>query len=741
MLISKPHSLSSVAAQLMILVLVAFFHFAKAEEKPSTAKVTKSNASFSVPLSIFVDIAPYKNFQDAIEEKNYETLTQEQLSANTLAYAAKELQEHLLLAKVRTKIVTLRSESVGSAFVLAPDFRERKRINSRFQHLATGDSAIEGAHRVRPLKNGDVLIQGDSAIGVLYGVYALLQQLGFAWDDPYEVFFPSPRSMQGSLNWHEIVQYPRFLNRGFWIYGEREIPKEFAMWMARNRLNIGGIPPKDLKYKLGLKTWRGEHNLIQEEFSKPNLFENHPEWFSLKDGKRIRIEPSGTYTNPAFENIEAARYFADRITQRLINGDLKGTDILNLWPADDRFATAFDKSRKNANPTDQLLQFYIEVVKKLEGAYRSSELKQPVTVAGISYYQTMVPPASLQNIRFLEKANYAQVLYPIDRSWSGPINANLAQRTLNQELISTMRNWQTRANFSYGLVEYHNMSSYAGIALTDHLYFAENLQAYLSNVGENLDFLYAYMHPLLRNPGPRRLTNQLLATQSWSSGHKLEPKNVSQSSQEITASYFHRRYGKYSKEWQGIYANIAKSVSNASEMFGTNSLQWLVLQKQIWAVPFYTQSEVCDLIGRYRLGGAQELAGKFSKGAFFESNGLSRSSFVGLDESLRQQRRSIENAESAMRNVSDPLISSRMRADMDWFRSTASRYKLLSHAAELQSDKCIGGKTAHAIEKKMLNEIQFLKESSTTNDTLSPVDQRSFLEMYRKLVSTQLSGG
>jgi hypothetical protein len=96
------------------------------------------------------------------------------------------------------------------------------------------------------------------------------------------------------------------------------------------------------------------------------------------------------------------------------------------------------------------------------------------------------------------------------------------------------------------------------------------------------------MHPLLTNPGPRRLTNALLAKLAW---RDVYSGDEAAGAEQIVQSYFKRRYGADAAEWREVYELMARSVENAREMFAWQSLFWVLFQEQLWAEPPYSRAE------------------------------------------------------------------------------------------------------------------------------------------------------
>ena len=332
---------------------------------PEGAPASSNPSTFSVPRKIVVSVAPYGTVEEALQDEQRIDWLRDEAAARaiTLAYAAKELADHLALAGVPASLSADGSAPAESAIVLgihdpgAPDTPAGPG-GPKVAYDTLGDQG----YAISPWQ-GRIYITANDRVGVLNGVYGFLDQLGFAWYDPYETHVPDQSSLAGPVSWRAIQEVPRVRLRGYWIYGDAQIPDEFAVWLARNRLNVGGRAKPFVHHRLGLKGWGGGHDLLQQEFSRPGLFEQHPEWYALFGGVRRPIQPSGTYFNPAFSSASAAVYFADRMIERLESGDLRDIDILNVWPTDDRF-NLFDQSPEAiavGNETDNLLTFYVNV--------------------------------------------------------------------------------------------------------------------------------------------------------------------------------------------------------------------------------------------------------------------------------------------------------------------------------------------------------------------------------------------
>lgn len=687
------------------------------------------SSTFPLPRRIVVSVAPYASVDDALRAGEGVDWTRDRprSRAITMAYAASELRDHLAMAGIDASISAAPASPTQPAIVLwSRDGASPDPSAPPADLPVTYESLGDQGYAVTP-RGGSVYVTANDRIGLLNGVYGLLEQLGFAWYDPYETTVPAMSLLTRRIPWTQTQSRPRVNLRGFWTFGDADLPDEFAVWLARNRLNIAGRADWRLTSKLGLKGWGGGHDLLQQEFSRPGLFEQHPDWFALIDGVRQPVAATGNYFNPSFASSGAADYFAERLIDRLESADLRGIDVVNIWPTDDRF-NRFDQSEAAAalgNETDNLLNFYANVGRRLREAHAEGRLSRPVRVAGISYFLTMNPPSNRSIVQDLVGTDYLHLFFPIDRDWSGPIDADLAGRDTNRKLMADLAAWQSVASLDYGIVEYHNLSVYGAVGLTDSPYFAANF----AKLAEGRDGLYAYMHPLLRNPGPRRLTNQLLAKLTWedTSGTGAGIPLV-QAGERVIGEYFQRRYGAQAAEWRAIHDLMSQSVENARELFGINSLSWLLLQEQIWAAPFYTRTQVVEYLPRFRDGGMQDLPAAFSGVT------TQRATFRGLDDSIRLQTEAAARWRTLLAAPIGPVVRRHMESDIEWFEATASRYRLMSATCDYVAAREHGADVTGP-RTRVMREVEFLRQSRVVEDTVSPVDQRGFLELHALLVA------
>ena len=671
--------------------------------------------------SIMVPVSPYSTYEEALaDEKNINWSTEAQkANAITTAYAGLELKSHFELLGKKVKVLTYNKNKTENHIVLVLRevlFKNHPKIAEGVNFENLGGQGFS----IIPHKN-TIYITANSRIGLLYGSYGLLKRMGFAWYNPTETIIPQKVNKKPSF--YKISKSAYLDFRGFWTFSEENLSVKRVQWLARNRFNIAGKTKNYLAKKLGIKIWGGEHNLIQEEFSKEGLFKLHPEWYTLHENQHFKVKSKGNYTNPSFANKDAAEFFADRMIERLATGNLSHIDILNIWPADRR-SGRLDQSQQAkevGNFTDTLLFFYSIIADRLQRAYDDGVLKRKVTLAGISYHLTLEPPTNTEVIEKLESQNYLHIFYPSTRDWSYAINQSLDQSDANKRLYDSFNEWQKRTNFKHGVVAYNNKSNYSAIALTDHINFGENFSFYFPKKGG----LYAYMHPIKDNPGPLQLTNALIAELAW----KSRNEEAKSKALEVIDLYFNKRYGKFAKDWKGVYDLMSVSVSNAKNIFESESLNTVLFQDMYWADPPFTMEEVVTFIPYYRKGGPQKIPNGFE----YKNGSTSEANFIGLDRSIEIQSQMKIKWNSIIEKVKDQKIKARMQNDIDWFEATNRRYVLMA----LCSDYIIAefnGNPIEELKNQIRSKIAYLEKTKVTNDAVSPVNQRVFLEVIKKRI-------
>lgn len=625
-----------------------------------------------------------------------------------LVYAAAELEEHLRLGGVR---VTLSDEAPLAFRLMTWDDPAAAAARAALTPMT---SLPAQAYAIVPSSDGVSVVGGD-ALGTLYGVYRLLEELGFRWFDPRESHVPT--LAPGEVHsWRVLVESPRARLRGFRTV-DHEAPPSFLVWMARNRLNLVGPADPMLARKLGITLWAASHSYLPEALAADSIFRRHPDWYGSHRFRRQRITDVDSYFNPAFSNPEMGLFVGDALVERLRDdGDLSWAGLLSVWPADARSGT-FDESfgaRRIGNASDNLLSFQLRLSKTLEAARREGQLSRNVSLGGIGYYETWDLPTNEAIVDRVAARDFVQVLYLNERDWNAPVLLASPENRPNQRLSSFLGSWAATP-LSRGVCEFHNYSMLGGLAFTNlrHL-FADIRALTVANRG-----LYCYMHPLLSNAGPRRILDLGLARASWAS-------NRPETQEEFLRGYFEARYGPLAGEWLEVHEIVAASLENVRQMFLFASLEGLLLDQR-HARPEYRPAEVLEWIPRYEAGGTAELPARLDLGSW------ENDTFVGLSRSLSLQAEALRRW-TAVRASAPVEWGPALDQDISWFESTLARYALLAEAVALfRAEHDPEGPRVNEVRSRA-NEVLRLCDAldgPLLRATVSGIDQAAFLPPYR----------
>lgn len=680
-------------------------------------------SKFGLPRVIVADLTPFKSLDAAIAaQTSFASLSnQAARDAATLAYAVKELQAHLKFLGIKPSTAPKAWTSGPGSIVLVID-RNAQLPAAAMPEVSFGSQA----HRIEK-RNGSVRIIAKSGVGALYGAYSFLEQLGFDWPDINTMIVPSRERARNALaNMTSSVWAPKQEFRGFWIPEPARKDKRFLVWMARKKFNVGHSAFPDTRKMLGIYGWGGGHQLIEEEFSRAGLFEKYPEWFARVRFFKRPVASKDAEFNPSFASVGAAIYFADRLAHRLEYGDLKAYDIINIWQVDS-FGRAFDEGWSAwwlGNESDNLLFFYGNVVDRLAQHVASGRLGRRVIVAGASYRQTMDAPTDAANAKRLEGKAYMHLFYPIERDWS-PLRQRPDASFNNDRISRQISDWKKAASLAYGYVDYHNMSRYGGLALSDYHNFAANHEV----LSQNGLILFAYMHVALDDPGPRRLTHAMAARLGWSqSSASGKPASTLRDGADVIRSYFANRFGDQASGMRNAYAQVAQATSNAGQIFGMDSLHMLLVQQLVWDESLYSPEEVRAFVAGFLKGGRQWRPGKFYGPSDYRSN------FVGIEASIALIRKAILIARAEAGTTKSADVRASIFAEIAWFESTLNRYR----ASQLLGQALLEGERSpryKALTAQLLHVLSQLEASPNLRGTVTEVNQTEFIGQYRKLAN------
>ncbi len=284
--------------------------------------------------------------------------------------AAKELVEHLeRMTGVRLPRATLPDVPTESIPIyLGQAGAEELDAASR----AAGDNVSSFTLRVA---EGRIDIRGLGAEGTLFGVYELLEQIGFRWYIPGDLGTVVPEGNRVRVKLQSTTQAPSMDYRV--LQSMAPLP-----WYQRQRL--GGNPRSTGAH--------GLPGLPAAGSAGRALFEQHPELFSLIDGERKPRQH-------CLSNPETLRRVVDAL--RNILKDNPDRKYIGMGPRDGRGFCECDGCRAldggvidpfygQESMTDRYVEFFNRVLENLEADYPDLHLVWYV------YGLHMMPPASVK---------------------------------------------------------------------------------------------------------------------------------------------------------------------------------------------------------------------------------------------------------------------------------------------------------------------------------------------------------
>jgi hypothetical protein len=471
--------------------------------------------------------------------------------ACTTAFAATELAAHLRVLAAR------RGQRLRVRFNPPPDAPATIEFLLTSSGPTRGDGpSTDGASpdsfdvRADAAGSPRIIIRGASRAGILYGVYAYLNWLGFAWTH----FDPRGTSLRYRGRFWEpslhLAESPAFALRGFHTEPQDKGTPRLFRWMARNRLNLFGRHPRlwPFQKKLGMRLAEGGH-LFEPLFDPAargadgrTLFARHPQWFALRDGKRIPLAGRICLAHPG-----ARRHLLRGIIQA-VQQKRRGTDLFKWWPQDtwDPWCQC-SRCRALGSPTDRLLHIAAALRRAMDRR-RMSRIKLSVCAyegSGTLSPPTRPIPAALTPppVPLFASARTLVEFFPINRCYRHALRDRRCD--LNRHYAHALRGW-LKVPLPLICGEYYNVSRYSELAVSFPRIMSIDLAAHQR---DRLAGVH-YMHLPDAQWAMRTLTQWQYARLLWSGRDR---------SRSILADYFDRRYGASA----GVVADAYRQVETA----------------------------------------------------------------------------------------------------------------------------------------------------------------------------------
>ena len=434
------------------------------------------------------------------------------------------------------------------------------------------------------------IIEGADRVGVLYGVYAYLEELGIGFYGLGEQGTVYPKRKVNFPIGLKLTEKPHYLTRGFFTKGDWNDNDEFFLWMARNRLNFWTADQSQYRFlkKLGIKLTAGTHD-IQELFLNPHneypyncdkyqgdenkakdpysasreylgdinkdgklsYAEVHPEWYILTGGRRDAHKHKRLRGNYCSSNTEATGELAENLIQCLIDGQWSHADMVNFWMLDGGAWCQCQACKKLGIPSDRLCQLIHAVNSRIQEARRRGRLKRNVPLVTLAYNTTLPPPTRPLPQDF-DYENISMTFFPIMRCYAHSF-ADPACTECNQLLLEDYRGWSGgQDSFYKGSIfigEYYNVSNIKTLPVLFPRIMAVDIPWFYRNGARH----FHYMHTPARLWGTWTLNQHLMGRLLW---------NVNADADVILDDYFSRYYPTTTRITRSFYQHLERATAS-----------------------------------------------------------------------------------------------------------------------------------------------------------------------------------
>lgn len=344
---------------------------------------------------LFAAFSLHAGFQLAKDGKPVAVIAVPEKSDVVLDFAAKELQYWVQRISGAKLQIAKAGSAEGAQIVLDPESAD---FPEDVKHFCGNDG-----YSVR-LKDGKLYINAGCSKGVLNGVFRMLyKNTDIIWARPDEefgtVFTPDKNLTLTKTNYIDI---PKFVLRGWQmpaLYRGKHLVKSY-LWQTRNGTNWNSLDSKTpLKRQYGsVLEYGGGHNIVGLFIRESKYFKTHPEFYPLRNGKRMQPSKFKGSVQLCFTNQDMVKAFIseldalvkknpDYITYRIMNEDNRNLceckNCLKPIKLDD--GTAIDRKDPAFYSTHFFL-FLNQIARHMKAKYPG---KRILTFA---YLFTVIPP-------------------------------------------------------------------------------------------------------------------------------------------------------------------------------------------------------------------------------------------------------------------------------------------------------------------------------------------------------------
>lgn len=248
---------------------------------------------------------------------------------------------------------------------------------------------------------GEIVLHGNTPRGTLFAVYAFLRdRLDARWYWPGETGEFLPKMARFEVAEWEKEYRPAFGLREMSICEIwRHRHPDTERWFPKVFLNCG-INSPEIRQEIDYVRVTSDHyvSLPLEMKSRQKMFDKHPDWFSMLNGKRSIKGIAGCWSNEEFR-----RHLAKNIAARL---RANRTSIANLFPADVVQRCECASCTVDPDKSARWWRFYALLRDDIRRELPS------IRFAGLGYQEYRdVPGIDIEGLEYVEYGQYNRCYY------------------------------------------------------------------------------------------------------------------------------------------------------------------------------------------------------------------------------------------------------------------------------------------------------------------------------------------
>jgi len=426
--------------------------------------------------------------------------------------------------------------------------------------------------------NNNLILAGDRPRGTLYAVYTFLEDyLGVKYFTPKLEVVPQNKSISiaNNINYSYV---PPFFSRETYYNNNLDNPL-FAVKMKSNG-NANNIP-EELGSHIELIGWCHTFaGLIPEEL----YYKDHPEWFSLIDGKRA----GGPGSQLCLSNPELLNELTKRVIERL--DQAKDPRLISVTQNDNTVECQCENcvklKKEYGTPSGLIIRAVNYVASKVKEKYPN------VMVETLAYQHTLPAPKNIKPadnviVRICDiENNFGEPI--IEQSKNAPYNLKngrlfpyVNQQTVNKDFYNNVTAWSNIAknlfiwDYTVNFSNYHIVHPNIQVLQPNIKFFRDNHVKAVFEQGDSFNETVSF----------NELKSYLIAKLLWNPNADVD---------KLTSEFLNAYYGDGAKQI-GEIINLCKNIIKDKKIFVSTymyDISWMSPKEMIEVFKLFDEALV-----------------------------------------------------------------------------------------------------------------------------------------------------